>query len=114
MAAYQPERGDFCFLDFTPHAGTEQAGRRPGLVLTPSAYNIATGLALVCPVTNQGKGSPWEVPIPRGAKITGFVLANQLRAVDWVARNATFHSRSSPDMLDEVLALIEPLLARDG
>ena len=109
---YQPERGDFCYLDFTPHAGIEQAGRRPGLVLTPQAYNIATGLMLACPITNQAKGSPWEVVIPRGVKLTGFVLANQVRSVDWIARNAQFHGKATEDFLDEVLALIEPLLIR--
>lgn len=107
---YQPERGDFCYLDFTPHSGTEQGGRRPALVITPQRYNIATGLALVCPVTSHGKGSPWEVPVPRGARVTGFALANQIRAVDWLSRNADFHSKAPPEFVEEVLALLEPLL----
>lgn len=67
----RPERGDFCYLDFTPHSGSEKAGRRPALILSPRDYNIATGLALACPVTNQPKGSPFEVAIPPGARITG-------------------------------------------
>lgn len=108
--AFQPQRGDFIYLDFAPHAGTEQAGRRPALVLSPFAFNVATGLALVCPVTNQVKGSAFEVPVPRGAQITGVILSHQLRTLDWLARNAAFHSKSPEDTVFEVLARIEAIL----
>lgn len=63
---YQPDRGDFIWLDFDPQSGTEQAGRRPALVVSPRDFNIATGLAAVCPITNTATGSKFEVPIPRG------------------------------------------------
>ncbi|MFO1060901.1 MAG: type II toxin-antitoxin system PemK/MazF family toxin [Dongiaceae bacterium] len=109
-AAYQPERGHFVFLDFTPQAGTEQAGRRPALVLSPLAYNIASGLALACPVTSQVKGGPFEVPIPRGAMIAGVVLSDHVRSIDWLARKASFHSVAPRDVVLEVLARIEALL----
>ena len=108
--AYQPERGDFVILDFTPHAGSEQAGRRPALVLSPLDYNVATSLMFACPVTNQVKGGAFEVAIPRGARVTGVVLANQLRAVDWIARGAEFHSAAPEDLVLEVLARIEAVL----
>jgi mRNA interferase MazF len=108
---YQPERGDFIWLDFTPHVGTEQAGRRPALVLSPRDFNIATGLAVVCPVTNQLKGSKFEVPIPRGVKITGAVLSNQFRSIDWLARNAKFHSKANEELMWEVIGRIEAILA---
>ena len=110
MTAYQPGRGHFVYLDFTSHAGTEQAGRRPALVLSPIEYNIATGLMFACPVTNQVKGSPFEVPVPGGSRITGVVLSNQLRSVDWLARNAEFHSQCPEDTVLEVLARIEAIL----
>ncbi len=111
MAAYQPDRGDFIFLDFSSQAGTEQAGRRPALVLSPMAYNVTTGLAFLCPVTNQIKGGAFEVPIPPGAKVTGVVLSDHLRSVDWIARNADFHSQAPTDLVLEVLARIEAILA---
>ena len=111
MEVYQPDRGDFIFLDFSPQAGTEQAGRRPALVLSPLAYNVATGLAFLCPVTNQIKGGAFEVPIPPGAKVTGVVLSDHLRSVDWIARNADFHSQAPTDLVLEVLARIEAILA---
>lgn len=111
--AYQPERGDFIYLDFTPQAGTEQAGRRPALVLSPRNFNIATGLAVVCPLTNTRTESRFEVPVPRGAKLTGVILAHQFRAIDWIAREARFHSKANDETLWEVLGRIEAILAID-
>lgn len=110
MTVYQPDRGHFVFLDFTPQAGTEQAGRRPALVLSPLDYNVATGLMFACPVTNQAKGGSFEVPIPRGAQVTGVILSNQLRSLDWLARNAELHSQAPESTVFEVLARIEAIL----
>ena len=107
---YQPERGDFVYLDFSPQTGTEQAGRRPALVLSPFDFNVATGLMIACPITNQVKGSSFEVPVPRGAHVTGAILSSQLRSVDWIARNAEFHSKAPEQTMLEVLARIEAIL----
>ena len=108
---YQPARGDLIWLDFTPHSGTEQAGRRPALVLSAKDFNIATGLAYVCPITNQGKGSSFEVPLPRGAGITGFVLTDHMRSLDWISRNADFRGVVTEDTMCEVLGRIEAILS---
>ena len=108
--AYQPDRGDFVYLDFSPQAGTEQAGRRPALVLSPRDFNIATGLAVVYPLTNTITGSRFEVPVPRGTKLTGVVLSHQLRTVDWIARNARFHSKANDDLMRDVLDRVEAIL----
>jgi mRNA interferase MazF len=110
---YQPERGDFIYLDFTPQAGTEQAGTRPALVLSARNFNIATSLAFVCPVTNQLKGGSFEVPIPKGAEITGAVLSDHLRSLDWVERKARFHTKAPEDLVLEVLGRIEAILSID-
>lgn len=112
-APYQPERGDFIYLDFTPHAGTEQAGRRPALVLSPMDYNVATGHCFVVPLTTVGKPSSFDVLVPKGGQITGYILANQLRDLDWIARNASFHSRCDKATLFEVIGRIEAILAID-
>ena len=112
-ALYQPDRGHFVYLDFTPHAGTEQGGRRPALVLSPKKYNIATSLMVACPITNQLKGSPWEVSLPKGVGITGAVLANQFRTVDWIARNAQYRSDATEEIMAEVLGRIEAILSLD-
>lgn len=110
VAQYQPDRGDFVFVDFSPHAGTEQAGRRPALVLSPKRYNIATSLIFACPITSQGKGSPFEVAVPKGAKLAGFVLVSQMRALDWIARRVSFHSPAPQGLLDDVLGRIEAII----
>jgi len=109
-AAYQPDRGDFIWLDFNPQAGHEQAGRRPALVLSPKNFNIATGLAVVCPVTNTESKSRFAVPVPRGALVTGVVLSHHFRTVDWIARKATFHSRANEELMWDVLGCIEAIL----
>ena len=112
-AVYQPVRGHLVYLDFTPHAGTEQGGRRPALVLSPKEFNIATGLMLACPITSQVKGSPFEVALPRGTKISGVILSDHIRSVDWIARNADFHSEVTEDIICEVLGRLEAILAID-
>jgi mRNA interferase MazF len=88
--AYVPERGDVVALTFDPQAGHEQAGRRPALVLSPAIYNSRSGLAVFAPITNQIKGYPFEVLIPSGLAVSGVVLADQLKSLDWRARRAHF------------------------
>lgn len=108
--AYQPERGDFIWLDFDPQSGTEQAGRRPALVVSPRDFNIATGLAAVCPITNTVTGSKFEVEIPRGVRLSGVILTYQFRTLDWISRNAKFHSKANNDLMWEVMGRIEAIL----
>lgn len=83
-----PDRGDLIWLDFDPQAGHEQKGRRPALVLSPASYNGRAGLIVCCPITNQVKGYPFEVVLPAGLPITGAVLSDQVRSLDWRARSA--------------------------
>lgn len=108
---YVPDRGDLVHLNFQPSAGREQTGPRYGIVLSPSSYNRASGLALCCPVTSQVKGYPFEVAV-RGAKVTGVVLCDHLRSVDWRERGMQFAEKAAKDVLfdvtDRVLSLIDP------
>ncbi|WP_085315097.1 endoribonuclease MazF [Derxia lacustris] len=88
--AHCPNRGDIVWLRFTPQAGHEQAGRRPAFVRSPAAYNEKSGLMLCCPVTDQVKGYPFEVPVtPSSGTVTGVALADQMRCLDWRTRNAS-------------------------
>jgi len=107
---YVPDRGDFVWLSFDPQAGREQAGRRPGLILSPARYNGRIGLALICPITNQIKGYPFEVMLPPGLSIRGVVLADHVRSVDWRARRAVLVGAAPATLLDEVVARLGPLL----
>lgn len=109
-AAYVPEAGDFVWLTFDPQAGREQAGRRPALVLSPKIYNAKAGLALVCPITNQAKGYPFEVAVPTGHGATGVILADHVKSVDWKARRAESFGRCATEDVDEVRARLAPLL----
>jgi mRNA interferase MazF len=110
-AVYQPDRGDFAWLDFSPQAGTEQAGRRPALVLSVRDFNVATSLAAVCPVTRTQTGSRFEVPISRGAKLSGVVLSHHFRTVDWLMRNAELCEKVGEELVDEVLGRIEAIMS---
>ena len=107
---YIPERGDLVWLSWNPQAGHEQAGRRPALVLSPKRYNQLAGLALFCPITSKVKGYTFEVSLPSGLSITGVVLADQVRSLDWNVRGATFISHAPAAVLSEVLAKIDALL----
>ena len=75
--AYVPERGDAIWITLTPQARHEQAGRRPAVVLSPASYNGKVGLAVLCPITSQIKGYPFEVAIPEGLRVSGAILADQ-------------------------------------
>ena len=108
-ASFIPDAADLVWLTFDPQAGREEAGRRPALVLSPMAYNRKAGLALVCPVTSQIKGYPFEVPVPGGYGVTGVVLADHVKSVDWRARRASKIGRAT-ELADEVLARLAPLL----
>lgn len=87
---YCPKRGDVVWLAFSPQAGREQAGSRPALVLSPEAYNRKVGLAILCPITSQVKGYPFEVRIPKGLKASGVILSDQVKSLDWRARKASY------------------------
>jgi len=100
--AYIPERGDIIWLSFTPQTGHEQAGRRPALVLSPAAYNEKVGLAIVCPITSQVKGYPFEVALPVGLVNSGVVLSDQVKSLDWRARQAEFSGKLPQKQVDEV------------
>jgi len=109
---YVPERGDIVWLQFTPQAGHEQAGHRPALVISPGPYNRRVGLALLCPVTSQVKGYPFEVALPPGLKATGAVLSDQVKSLDWRVRKAkrvcTVPSEVLEETIAKILALVDP------
>jgi len=111
--AYIPDSGDIVWITFNPQAGHEQAGRRPALVLSPAAYNGKVGLAILCPITSQVKGYPFEVTIPSGSKLAGVVLADQVKNLDWRVRKAEFICKLPRKTTDEVLQKLGTLLA-DG
>jgi len=98
---YTPDRGDLIRLNFTPHSGREQAGKRPVIVLSPEKYNIKTGLIIACPITSKTKGYPFEVPVKSG-KIQGVVLSDQVKSLDWKTRSAELIEKGTKETLTAV------------
>lgn len=103
--AYVPERGDVVWISFNP-----QAGRRPAVVLSPGSYNHKVGLAILCPITNQQKGYPFEVTLPKEANVTGVILSDQVKSLDWRIRQAEFKAKLPDEVITEVLAKLRALL----
>ena len=110
---YVPQRGDAVWIDLNPPAGHEQIGRRPAVVLSPKAYNGKVSLAILCPITNREKGYPFEVAIPKGLDLTGVILADQVKSVDWRARNAELICPLPTQTVDAILQRVETLLGRE-
>ena len=107
---YVPSRGDIVWMNFTPQTGHEQAGHRPALVVSPREYNAITSLALCCPITSQVKGYPFEVNLPANGAVTGVVLADQIKSLDWRSRRARFECSSSTKVINEVIGKVGTLL----
>jgi mRNA interferase MazF len=107
---YVPRKGDLVTLSFRPEAGHEQHGRRPALIVSNDLFNRATGFSLVCPITRTDRSHPFHVPIPTGARVSGVVLADQLRSVDHGARGVRRLGRAPEGLLDDVLAIVDAVL----
>ena len=108
--AYIPKRGDAVWVSLNPQAGHEQAGRRPAVVLSPAAYNRKVGLGLFCPITSHVKGYPFEVKLPEDMDVKGVVLSDQVKSLDWRARQAEFICQLPDTTIAEVLAKARTLL----
>jgi mRNA interferase MazF len=108
--AYVPQRGDVVWVTMNPQAGHEQMGRRPAVVLSPEAYNRRVGLAIFCPLTRQVKGYPFEVQIPSGLPASGAILSDQVRSMDWRARQAEKICELPAAVIGEILQKLHALL----
>ena len=107
---YVPDAGHVVWLEFSPQAGHEQAGRRPALVLSPRSYNEKSSVALFCPITSRVKGYPFEVLLPPSMRVSGVVLSDQVRSLDWRARRARFEERAPAQTVREVKEKLSVLL----
>jgi len=97
-------------LEFDPQSGHEQMGRRPALVLSHTEFNKKCGLAVVCPISNTNRGYPFHVAVATPGKITGFVMVEHVKSVDYRARNAKKIARASDGVLEEVLGLLDAIV----
>lgn len=107
MPPYVPEKGDFITLSFDPQSGHEQRGRRPAIVINNFIFNKATGLSIVCPITNTNRNIPFHLPVPGASSLTGFVMAEQVKSIDYNARKARFVEKATPQFVEDVVAVVD-------
>ena len=109
--AYVPDAGDLVWLTFDPQAGHEQRGRRPALILSPRPYNAKARLAIACPVSSHVKGYPFEVALPSSGAVTGVILADNVKNLDWSARRVVFAAKAPPEVVTDVRQRLRVLLS---
>jgi len=107
MATYIPQKGDFVTVTFDPQAGHEQKGRRPALVVSNTLFNKHTGLAIVCPLTHTDRNFPFHVAVVNDPNVTGFVMVEQVKSIDFRARHVKCIGRASDNILEQVLSILD-------
>jgi mRNA interferase MazF len=107
MATYVPRKGDFIAVTFDPQSGHEQRGRRPALVVSNDLFNRHTGLCIACPITNTRRDYPFHVSIPDGQDVTGFVMAEQVKSIDFRSRKVKRIGHAPEPVLQEVLSILD-------
>ena len=110
MPAYIPKKGDYVILTFDPQSGHEQKGRRPALVVSNTLFNRHTGLAIVCPITSAFRNIPFHVEISNASSVSGYIMAEQVKSVDYASRRAKFVEKAPLPVLDEVLGILDACL----
>lgn len=105
-----PKKGDFIFMQFDPQAGREQAGFRPGIVLSPKSFNEVTGFAVICPITSKVKGYPFEVQIPDGLKVNGVILTDQQKSLDWRSRELKIVGQAPDSVVQKCILIIHKFI----
>ena len=114
MSRYIPQRGDFVVLTFDPQSGHEQQGRRPAFVISNYLFNKHTGLAIVCPITNRSRKVPFHIPVPAQSSLTGYIMVEQVKSIDFVSRKIKFIKKASPETLIDVLGILDAAVYQDS
>jgi mRNA interferase MazF len=107
MARYVPKQGDFVVVHFDPQSGHEQRGRRPALVVSKTLFNRRTGLAMLCPITNTFRDFPFHVAVPPGLSLTGYIMVEQIKSIDYASRKAKFVAAAPQLVVDDVLGILD-------
>jgi mRNA interferase MazF len=107
MKSYIPQKGDFITVTFDPQSGHEQKGRRPALVVSNTLFNERTGLAIVCPLTSKERDFPFHVVVKNTRDVSGFVMVEQVKSIDYQSRNAKIIGKASDTIMAEVLAILD-------
>ena len=114
MLIYTPEKGDFIVASFDPQSGHEQKGRRPALVISNSLFNKATGLTMVCPITNTNRNIPFHIEILEESSLTGFIMVEQVKSIDYISRQVKFIEKAADETLNEVLSVLDACIYQNA
>ncbi|RXJ82105.1 type II toxin-antitoxin system PemK/MazF family toxin [Arcobacter sp. F2176] len=106
---YIPKKGDLVILSFDPSAGHEQKGRRPALIISNEAFNKALGLAIACPITNTDRNFPFHVEV-KSKNLTGYIMTEQIKSIDYNARQVKFVEKLDEESLNKVLGITESII----
>lgn len=107
MPIYIPDQGDLVAITFDPQSGHEQKGRRPAFVVSKKLFNSSTGMAIVCPITKTNRKFPFHVPVPESSKLTGFIMVEQVKSVDFRSRRVKRIERGGEELLADVLSILD-------
>ena len=110
---YIPQKGDFVVLTFDPQSGHEQKGRRPAIIISNTLFNQHTGLAIVCPITNTNRKFPFHVEIPRTSSLSGFIMVEQVKSVDFKQRKIKFIEKAPFDIINVVLGILDACIYQE-
>ena len=114
MNKYIPKKGDFVIMTFDPQSGHEQKGRRPAIVISNRLFNQATGLAIVCPITNTSRNIPFHVPLPKELTLSGYIMVEQVKSIDYKSRKVKFIEKAPDDVLIEVLSILDACIYQNA
>ncbi|MBT4287535.1 MAG: type II toxin-antitoxin system PemK/MazF family toxin [Deltaproteobacteria bacterium] len=110
---YIPHKGDFVVLTFDPQSGHEQKGRRPAIIISNTLFNQHTGLAIVCPITNTNRIFPFHVEVPKASSLSGFIMVEQIKSVDFKQRQIKFIEKAPFETIDEVLGILDACIYQE-
>ncbi len=114
MPRYIPEKGDFVAVTFDPQSGHEQKGRRPALVISNKVFNKATGLSIVCLITNTKRSIPFHVAIPKELSLSGYIMVEQVKSIDFKSRKIKLIDKAPSNIIGEVLAILDACIYQDA
>jgi mRNA interferase MazF len=109
MVSYIPSQGDIVTLNFDPQSGHEQKGRRPAIIISNQVFNKHLGLAFACPITNTKRDFPFHIKVS-SENITGYIIAEQMKSIDYNARNVKFIEKADEETLNKIIGIIESII----
>ena len=109
MVKYIPEQGDIVTLNFDPQSGHEQKGRRPAIIISNKTFNQHLGLAFACPITNTKRDFPFHIEV-NSQNITGYIMGEQMKSIDYNARNIKFIEKADQKTVSQILGIIDSII----